>query len=97
MVWSVIAYVLVNSYFIDDNLNRDRYISVMLISVALPFISAFKNAMFLQDNAQPGLMYLLSTFIDTESFRLLPALSLDFSQIENVCSVVAEQLGHHLT
>ena len=77
--------------FIDGTLNSDRYISVVLKPVALPFIRGLQNVRFKEDHKQPHLA-VVWTFLDIDNVRLWswPARSLDFSPIENVRSKVTE-------
>ena len=52
----------------DGTLNNHRYIFVVLRPVALPFLSALRNATFQQDNALRHVAGIVRTFLDTENF-----------------------------
>lgn len=100
MVWGAIGYTSRSPLVrIDGTLNSGRYISDVLRPVALPFIRSLRNPTFQQDNARPHVAGPVRAFLDTENVRLLPwpARSPDLSPIENVWSMVAEQLARHNT
>ncbi|GFX69824.1 hypothetical protein TNCV_4391791 [Trichonephila clavipes] len=63
--------------------------------MALPFIRALRNPTLQQDNAQPLVVGIIQTFLDTENVRLSswPVRSSDLLPVENVWFMVAE--CHH--
>ncbi|GFY25132.1 amine oxidase B [Trichonephila clavipes] len=69
----------------------------MLRPVALPFNRAFPNPTFQQDNARSNVVGIVQTFPVMENVRLLPwpARSPDLSPIENIRSMIADQLARH--
>ena len=75
-------------------LNSGRYISVVLSSVALPFIRVLRNATFPQNNPRPHVAGIVRTFLDRENVRLLPwaARSPDLSSTENFWSMIATSI-----
>ena len=67
--------------------------------MALPFIRTLQNAMFQQDNARLHVADIVQIFFDTENIRLLPwaTRSSDLSALENIWSIIVEQLYRHHT
>ncbi|GFW08436.1 transposable element Tcb1 transposase [Trichonephila clavipes] len=79
---------------IVGTLNSQRYISKVLEPVVLPYFQGFATAIFQQDNARPHVVLIVQRFFVNHQIELLPwqACSPDFSPIENMWSMVAQQL-----
>ncbi|GFS80898.1 transposable element Tcb1 transposase [Trichonephila clavipes] len=100
MVWGAIGYTSRSPLVhMNGTLNSSRYIYSVFRPMALPFIRIQCNPTLKQDNARPDVADIVRTFPDTVNIRLLPwpARSSDISAIENVWSMVAEQLARHHT
>ncbi|GFV18085.1 transposable element Tcb1 transposase [Trichonephila clavipes] len=79
---------------IADTLNSQRYISEVLEPVVLPNLQDLATAIFQQDNARPHVALIVQRFFVNLRIELLPwpARSPDLSPIENMWSVVAQQM-----
>ncbi|UYV70138.1 hypothetical protein LAZ67_7001946, partial [Cordylochernes scorpioides] len=95
MIWGGIGYhsrtPLVR---IAGTLNRQRYISEVLEPVVLPYLQDLPTAIFQQDNARPHVARIVQRFFINRHIELLPwpARSPELSPIENMWSMVAQQL-----
>ncbi|GFX69777.1 transposable element Tcb1 transposase [Trichonephila clavipes] len=95
MVWGGIGYhshaPLVR---IDGTLNSQRFISVVLEPVVLPYLQGLATAIFQQDNARPHGARIVQRFFVNHQIELLlwPARCPDLSPIENMWSMVAQRL-----
>ncbi|GFU47942.1 uncharacterized protein TNCV_4967381 [Trichonephila clavipes] len=71
----------------------------VLRPVALPFIRVLQNLTLQQNNVQPPVAGIVQTFLDTVNVRMLswPARSSNLSPMENIWSMVAEQIARHHT
>ncbi|GFV98025.1 transposable element Tcb1 transposase [Trichonephila clavipes] len=79
---------------IAGTLNSQRYISEVLEPVLLPYLQGLATAIFQQDNARPHVARIVQVFFVNHQIELLPwpARSPDLSPIENMWSMVAQQL-----
>ncbi|UYV65118.1 hypothetical protein LAZ67_3003179 [Cordylochernes scorpioides] len=95
VVWGSIGYhsrtPLVR---IAGTLNSQRYISEVLEPVVLPYLQGLPTAIFKQDNARRYVACIVQRFFVNRQIELLPwpALSPDLSPIENMWSMVTQQL-----
>ncbi|GFT53239.1 transposable element Tcb1 transposase [Trichonephila clavipes] len=79
---------------IASTLNSQCYISEVLEPVVLPYLQGLTTAIFQQDNAQPHVTRIVQRFFINHQIELvtLPAHSPDLSPIENMSSIVPQQL-----
>ncbi|PRD29660.1 UNVERIFIED_CONTAM: Transposable element Tcb1 transposase [Trichonephila clavipes] len=95
MVWGGIGYhsrtPLVR---IPGTLNNQRYIFEILESFVLPYLQSLATAIFQQDNARPHVARIVQRFFVYHQIELFSwlARSPDLSPIENMSSMVAQQL-----
>ncbi|GFX08341.1 transposable element Tcb1 transposase [Trichonephila clavipes] len=95
MVWGGIRYHSCTPLVrIAGTLNSQCYISEVLEPVVLPYFQGLATAIFQQDNARPDMALIVQRFFVNHQIELLPwpARSPDISPIENMWSMVAEQL-----
>ncbi|KFM67050.1 Transposable element Tc1 transposase, partial [Stegodyphus mimosarum] len=95
MVWGGIGYYSRTPLVrIAGTLNSQRYISEVLEPVVLPYLVDLATAIFQHDNARPHVARIVQGFFINRHIELLPcpARSSDLSPIENMWSMVAEQL-----
>ena len=86
-------HIWVISFSFWRHFEQCRCISVVLRFMALPFIQALRNVTFPQNNnVRPHVACTVRLFLGTKNVRLLswPARSLALSQIESICSVIAD-------
>ncbi len=64
-----------------NNLERERYISQILIPVVVPYLQRLQDVRFEQDNTRPHVALCVLTYLDSEGVRLLlwPARSPDLT------------------
>ncbi|GFX88538.1 transposable element Tcb1 transposase [Trichonephila clavipes] len=79
---------------IASTLNSQRYISEVLEPVVLPYLLGLGTAIFPQDNSRPHVARIVERFFVNHQIELLPypARFPDLLWIENMCSMVAQQL-----
>ncbi|GFV68329.1 transposable element Tcb1 transposase [Trichonephila clavipes] len=100
MVWSGIGYhsrtPLVR---ITSTLNSQHYIFKVLEPVVLPFLQGLATTIFQQDNARPHVARIVQRFFVNHQIELFPwpACSPVLSPIENIWSMVAQQLTQIIT
>ncbi|GFW17363.1 transposable element Tcb1 transposase [Trichonephila clavipes] len=95
MVWGGIGYHSRTPLVcIAGTLNSQRYITEVLEPVVLPYLQVLAAAIFQQDNARPHMARIVQRFFVNHQIELLPlpARSPDLSPIENMWSMVAQQL-----
>ncbi|UYV70033.1 hypothetical protein LAZ67_7001542 [Cordylochernes scorpioides] len=95
MVWGSIGYLSRTPLVrIAGTLNSQRYISEVLEPVVLPYLQGLPTAIFQQDNARPHVVRIVQRFFVNRQIELLPwpAHSPDLLPIENMWSMVAQQL-----
>lgn len=95
MVWGGIGYLSRTPLVrIAGTLTSQRYISEVLEPVVLSYLQGLPTAIFQQDNARPHVARIVQGFFVNHQIELLPwpARSLDLSPIENMWSMVAQQL-----
>ncbi|GFT04841.1 transposable element Tcb1 transposase [Trichonephila clavipes] len=95
MVWGGIGYHSRTPLVcIAGTLNGQRYISVVLNPVVLPYLQGLATAIFQQDNAWPHVARIVQRFVVNHKIEFLPwlARSPDLSPIENMWSMVAQRL-----
>ncbi|KFM60309.1 Transposable element Tcb1 transposase, partial [Stegodyphus mimosarum] len=92
MVWGYHSRTLLVR--IAGTLNSQRYISVVLEPVVLPYLQGLPTAIFQQDNARPHVARIVQGFFVNRQIELLPwpARFPDLSPIENMWSMVSERL-----
>ncbi|GFS66290.1 transposable element Tcb1 transposase [Trichonephila clavipes] len=78
---------------IDGTLNRQCYISEVLKPVVLLYIQHLPLAIFQQDNARPHVTCNVQVFFFTNQIELIPWPTPDLWAIENVWSMLAQQLA----
>ncbi|GFS96403.1 transposable element Tcb1 transposase [Trichonephila clavipes] len=83
----------------DGRIRVWRHRSEHTLLVCIHHCHTGPSSSLLQDNAQPHVVCIVWTFLDTENVRLLPSSerSSDLSPIENVWSMVTERLALHHT
>ncbi|GFX78110.1 transposable element Tcb1 transposase [Trichonephila clavipes] len=95
MVWGGIGYPSRTPLVrIAGTLNSQRYISEVLEPVVLPYLQGLAKAIFQQDNARPHVARIIQRFFVNHPIELLPwpTRSPELSPIENMWSMVAQQL-----
>ncbi|GFX53417.1 transposable element Tcb1 transposase [Trichonephila clavipes] len=95
MVWGGIGYHSRTPLLrIAGTLNSQRYISEVLEPVVLPYLQGLATAIFQQDNARPHVARIVQRFFVNHQIKLplWLARSPDLSPIENMWSLVAQQL-----
>ncbi|GFY14548.1 transposable element Tcb1 transposase [Trichonephila clavipes] len=95
MVWGGIEYhSRTHLVRIAGTLNSQRFISEVLEPVVLPYLQGLAKATFQQDNKLPHVARIVQRFFINHQIELLlwPALSPEFSPIENMWSMFAQQL-----
>ncbi|GFU06149.1 transposable element Tcb1 transposase [Trichonephila clavipes] len=95
IVWSGIGYHARTSLVrIAGTLNSQRYISEVLETVDLPYLSGLATAIFQQDNARLHVARIVQRFFVNHQIELLPwpARSPGLSPIENMGSMAAQRL-----
>ncbi|GFS75691.1 transposable element Tcb1 transposase [Trichonephila clavipes] len=95
MAWAGIGYHSSTPLVrIAGTLNSQRYISKVLEPVVLPYLQVLATAIFQQNNARPHVACIVQRFFINHQIELLPwpARSPDLSPIENIWSMVAQQL-----
>ncbi|GFT59249.1 transposable element Tcb1 transposase [Trichonephila clavipes] len=95
MVWGGIGdHSRTSLVRIVGTLNSQRYISVVLEPVVLPYLQGLATAIFQQDNARPHVARIAQRLFVNHQIELLPcpARSPDYSPIEKMWSMVAQRL-----
>ncbi|GFX00615.1 transposable element Tcb1 transposase [Trichonephila clavipes] len=79
---------------IVGTLSIQRYISEVLVPVVLPYLQGLATAIFPQDNERPHVARIVQRFFVNHQIELLPfpACSPDLLPIQNMWSMVAQQL-----
>ncbi|GFT60703.1 transposable element Tcb1 transposase [Trichonephila clavipes] len=73
MVWGGIGYPSRTPLVrIDGTLNSQRYITVVLEPVVLPYLQGLATAIFQQDNARPHVTRIVERFFANHQIELLP-------------------------